>query len=144
MTTAGLVSTPREATAPTRLTRVAAVASLLLGLALAAALPAVTEAAFYVGLLAGASAAVAAVAGLLLWSHATMLVRAVAALGAGATILGQLLQLVEGLPGARELGRIGPSSSGIAFVLATVVVVSLLLDARARGRDLPPEHPYAL
>jgi hypothetical protein len=143
MTTAGFVP-GGEQTAPSRFTRVAAASSLLLGALLVAALPVLTDAAFYVGVLAGASAAVAISAGYVLWSRAGLVPRAVAALGAGATLAGVLLEVLGGLPGAAGLGRLTPLQGVAAGGLAVVVLVFLLLDARRRRPDQTPEHPYAL
>lgn len=144
MTTTGFRPAAVDETAPTGLSRVAAAASLLLGLALAVVLPAIVQAVSYVGVLAAVSAAVALVTGYVLWTRATMVVRALAALGAGATLAGQVLQFLRALPGAHELGPVTRWESGPACLLASAVVVSLLLDARRRRVEPPQEHPYAL
>lgn len=144
MTTAGFVSGTRDETTPTHLSRVAAASSLLLGLVLVAVLPVVAGVASYVGVLAAASAVLAIVAGYFLWSRATVVVRAVAAFAAGATLAVELLQVFEGLPGARELRHLTLPQSLAAGGLATIVLVLLLVDARRRRPEQAPDHPYAL
>jgi hypothetical protein len=144
MTTAGFVSGARDDTSPTGCSRVAAASSLLLGVVLAGGLPAVADAAFYVGVLAAASAAVALVAGYVLWTRASLVVRAVAALAAGGTLVLALFQVLQGLPGARELGRLTFLETALAFGLASAVLVFLVADALRRRPEETPDHPYAL
>lgn len=144
MTTAGFVSGTRDQTAPTCLSRVAAAASVLLGTLLVAVLPIVIDAASYVGVLAAAAAAMAILAGYCLWSKDTVVVRAAAAVAAGATLAVQLLQVFEGLPGARELAHTTLPQGLGAGILATSILVLLLVDARRRRPEQAPEHPYAL
>ena len=134
----------RDETTPTHLSRVAAASSLLLGLVLVAVLPVVAGVASYVGVLAAASAVLAIVTGYFLWSRATVVVRAVAAFAAGATLAVELLQVFEGLPGARELGHLTLPQSLAAGSLAIIVLVLLLVDARRRRPEQAPDHPYAL
>lgn len=144
MTTTGFRSPTRDDTTPSRFSRTAAGSSLLLGVTLVAVLPDVLSAAFYVGLLAAVTASLALVGGYVLWSHATIVVRAMATLGAGATLAGELLQSLHGLPGARQLDALSRWEGVAAFLLASAIVLLLLLDARRRGAEDPHEHPYAL
>jgi hypothetical protein len=144
VTTAGFVSGTRDETSPTRLSRVAAASSLLLGLSLVAVLPVVTDVASYVGVLVGSSAAVAIVSGYALWARPTLMMRAVAAFAAGAPLGGLLIQTLEGLPGARRLGGLAPLGSLAVAGLASIVLVLLLVDARRRRPEQAPDHPYAL
>ena len=144
MTTAGFVSGTRDQTTPTRCSRGAAVSSVLLGASLVAVLPVLTRAAFYVGVLAAASAALALVAGYVLFTRATLVVRTVAALAAGSTLLGHMLQILEGLPGARGLGRLTLLEGGAALGLAAAVIAFLLTDALLHRPEQAPDHPYAL
>lgn len=144
MTTTGIGPAVRDETAPTPLSRAAAAASLLLGVVIAGVLPAVTEAASYVGLLAAVSAATALVAGYVLWARASIMVRAVTALAAGVSLAGQLLQLLHSLPGAADLGSITSWEGLSVSLLAGAVVVCLLLDARQRLHEPSQDHPYVL
>ncbi len=145
MTTAGFVSGARdETTTPTRVSRVAAASSLLLGLALITVLPVVADVASYVGVLTASSAAVAIVTGYALWRRPTLVMRAVAAFAAGATLAVLLLQSLDGLPGARRLGGLAPVGSLVVAGLASIVLLLLLADARRRRPDQTPDHPYAL
>jgi hypothetical protein len=143
-TTTGLVSGTRDQTAPSHFSRVAALSSLLLGLVLVALLPAVTTAAFYVGVLTAASAVVALASGYVLWSRATLVARAVVALAAGGTLAVELLHVLKGLPGASDLGGRMPWESTAVGGLAGVVLVFLFVDALRRSPDRAPDHPYAL
>lgn len=144
MTTAGFVSGAREDDAPTRCSRVAASAALLMGVALLAILPAASEAAFYVAVLAAASAAVTIVGGSVLWSRASLVARSVVALAALATLVAQLLQVFVGLPGAADLGELTRLESAAALGLPAAVLVLLLADALRRGPQQAPDRPYAL
>jgi hypothetical protein len=144
VTTAGFVSGTRDQVTPTRCSRAAALSSVLLGASLVAVLPVLTRAAFYVGVLAAASAALALVAGSVLWSRATLIVRTVAALAAGSTLLGELLQIFQGLPGARELGRLTLVEIAAALGLSAAVLALLLADALLHRPEQAPDHPYAL
>jgi hypothetical protein len=103
-----------------------------------------TRAAFYVGVLAAASASLALVGGYVLWRRATLVVRTVAALGAGTTLVGQLLQIFQGLPGARELGHLTLVEGAAALGLAGAVIAFLLADALLHRPEQTPDHPYAL
>jgi len=144
VTTTGFVSGTRDQTAPSHFSRVAALSSLLLGLLLVALLPAVAQAAFYVGVLTAASAVAALASGYVLWSKATLVARAVVAIVAGGTLAVELLHVLKGLPGASELRSRMPWESTVAGVLAGVVLAFLLVDALRRRPDEAPEHPYAL
>jgi hypothetical protein len=108
-------------------------------------LPDLARAAFYVGVLAAASASLALVAGYALWSRATLVVRTVAALAAGSILLGQVLQIFQGLPGAaRELSRLTFLETSAALLLASAVIAFLLADALLHRPEQAPDHPYAL
>ncbi|HSJ22344.1 MAG TPA: hypothetical protein VK964_17395 [Nocardioidaceae bacterium] len=144
MTTAGFVSGTRDDEAPTCCSRVAAVASVLLGLVLVAALPATYAAAFYLAVLAGVSAVVTIVAGYVLWSRASLLVRSAAALAAGGTLVAQVLQVSLGLPGAGGLSSLTVLETGIVLGLPGAVLLFLLADALRRRPEQAPDHPYAL
>jgi hypothetical protein len=144
VTTAGFVSGTRDGEAPTCCSRVAAVASVLLGLVLVAVLPAASAAAFYLAVLAGVSAAVTIVAGYVLWSRATLVVRSVAALAAGGTLVAQVLQVSLGLPGAGGLGPLTVLETGVALGLPVAVLVLLFADALRRRPEQAPDRPYAL
>ena len=144
MTTAGFASGTRDVTTPSSFSRFAAVSSLLLGAVLVAVVPALAHAAFYIGVLAGASAVVALAAGYVLWFRASLVARAVAALAAAATLVGEMLQVLEGLPGARGLGRLTPLESALAGALAVLVLGLLLVDSLRRHPEQAPDHPYAL
>ena len=144
MTATGFVSGPRVVTSPTRCSRVAAVLSLLLGAVLVLGLPVLAQAAFYVGVLAAALAAVALGSGAALWSHDTLVVRAGAVLAAGPALLGEVLAFSWGLPGARELADLTVLQACAAVALASGVLAALLLDALRRQPEQTPESPYAL
>lgn len=144
MTTAGLVSGPREQTRPSTCSRVAAAASVVLGALLLDALPDLVRAAFYVAVLAAAAAVVALVAGYLLWTQVTLVPRTVAFLTAGAVIAGELLQLFLGLPGVRDLGRLSAVELLLVLVAAASVIVFLAVDALRRKPEPAPDRPYAL
>jgi hypothetical protein len=144
VTTAGFVSGTRDDDAPTRCSRVAAAASVLLGIVLAAVLPAASAAVFYLAVLAGVSAAVTIVAGYVLWSRASLVVRSVAALAAGGTLVAQVLQVSLGLPGAGGLGSLTAFETGVALGLPSAVLLFLLADALRRRPQQAPDHPYAL
>jgi hypothetical protein len=144
VTTAGFVSGTRDDEAPTCCSRVAAVASVLLGLVLVAVLPAASAAAFYLAVLAGVSAVVTIVAGYVLWSRASLLVRSVAALAAGGTLVAQVLQVSLGLPGAGGLSSLTVLETGIVLGLPGAVLLFLLADALRRRPEQAPDHPYAL
>jgi hypothetical protein len=144
MTTTGFMSGPRAATRPTRCSRSAAVLSLLLGVVLVLGLPALAEAAFYVGVLATALAAVALGAGAALWAHDTIVVRAGAAFAAGPILLGEILAFSLGLPGAREVADLTVLQAVSALVLAGSVLALLVADAFRRRPEEMPDSPYAL
>jgi hypothetical protein len=144
VTTAGFVSGTRDDEAPTCCSRVAAVASVLLGLVLVAVLPAAAAAAFYLAVLAGVSSAVTIVAGYVLWSRASLVVRSVAALAAGGTLVAQVLQVSLGLPGAGGLGSLTVLETGVVLGLPGAVLLFLLADALRRRPEQAPDHPYAL
>lgn len=144
MTTAGFVSGIRGDDAPTRCSRVAAVASLLLALTVVATLPVTSEAASYVGVLAASAAAVIVVAGALLWSRPTLVVRSVAALAAGAILVGDALNAWFGIPGAHELEQLTRLEAVVTLGLPGLVLLLLLADALRRRPEPAPERPYAL
>ena len=144
MTTAGFVSGIREDDAPTRCSRVAAVASLLLGLSVIGTLPVTAQAASYVGVLAASSAAVTVVAGSLLWSRATFVVRSVVALAAGSILVGDVLNAWFGIPGAHELGQLTGVEAAVTVGLPGLVLLLLVADALRRRPEPAPERPYAL
>ena len=143
MTTAGFVSGIRE-DAPTRCSRVAAVAALLLGLTAVGTLPVTSQAASYVGVLAASSAAVTVVAGSLLWSRPTLVVRSVAALAAGTILVGDALNAGFGIPGAHELEHLTRLEAAVTLGLPGLVLLLLLADALRRRPEPAPERPYAL
>lgn len=144
MTTAGFVSGTGEQTRPSTCSRVAAAASVVLGALLLDALPDLVRAAFYVAVLATAAAAVAIVAGYLLWTRVTLVPRTVAFLTAGAVIAGELLQLFPGLPGVGDLGRLSAVELLLVLVAAASVMVFLVADALRRKPEPTPDRPYAL
>jgi hypothetical protein len=144
VTTAGFVSGIRGDDAPTRCSRVAAVASLLLALTVVATLPVTSEAASYVGVLAASVGAVIVVAGTLLWSRPTLVVRSVAALAAGAILVGDVLNAWVGIPGAHELEQLTRLEAVVTLGLPGLVLLLLLADALRRRPEPAPERPYAL
>lgn len=144
VTAAAFRSATRDDAAPSGLARAAAGASLLLGALLLVVLPALAEAAFYVGVLALAAAAVAIVAGGTLWSNAGLVARASTVLAAAATVLAELIQIFVGLPGARGLSQLSQLGNLLALGLAGAVLVFLALDARRRTPESGADHPYAL
>jgi hypothetical protein len=144
VTTAGFVSGTRDDTSPSSASRIAAAGSLLLGGSLLLALPGLAAAAFYVAVLAAATAAVALVTGLLLWVRVTLVARAVAGLVALAALLGVLVDTFLGFPGAAELEQRSWAEGYLAPLLAGTVLVFLGLDAVRRRAEPVPDHPYAL
>lgn len=144
MTTAGFVSGTRGETTPSSCSRVAAGASLLLGGLLLDSLPDLMSEAFYVAVLAAASAAVSIVAGYLLWVRVTLVSRAVVALAAASALAGELLQIFLGLPGLRDLDRQSTVGLGFALAAAGAVLVFLAADALQRKPEPAPDRPYAL
>lgn len=144
MTTAGFVSGTRGETTPSGCSRVAAGASLLLGGLLLDSLPDLMSEAFYVAVLAAASAAVSVVAGYVLWVRVTLVSRTVVALAAGSALAGELLQIFLGLPGLRELDRQSTVGLGFALAAAGAVLVFLAADALQRKPEPAPDRPYAL
>lgn len=144
MTTAGFVSGTRGETTPSSCSRVAAGASLLLGGLLLDSLPDLMSEAFYVAVLAAASAAVSIVAGYLLWVRVTLVSRAVVALAAASALAGELLQIFLGLPGLRDLDRQSTVGLGFALAAAGAVLVFLAADALHRKPEPAPDRPYAL
>lgn len=144
MTTAGFVSGTRGETTPSSCSRAAAGASLLLGGLLLDSLPDLMSEAFYVAVLAAASAAVSIVAGYALWVRVTLVSRAVVALAAGSALAGELLQIFLGLPGLRELDRQSTVGLGFALAAAGAVLVFLVADALQRKPEPAPDRPYAL
>lgn len=144
MTTAGFVSGTRDETTPSSVSRVAAAASLLLGGVLLDALPDLMDAAFYVAVLAAASAAVAIVSGYVVWTRASLVARTVAALAAGVVLVGGLLQFFLGLPGIRGAGPLTPLENGMALATASLVLVFVAADAVRRTPEEAPDRPYAL
>lgn len=144
MTTAGFVSGTREQTRPSTCSRLAAGASVVLGVLLLDALPGLVRVAFYVAVLATAAAAVAIVAGYLLWTRVTLVPRTVAFLTAGAVVAGALLQLFPGLPGVRNLDRLSAVELLVVLVAAASVMVFLVADALRRKPEPAPDRPYAL
>lgn len=144
MTTAGFVSGTRGETTPSSCSRVAAGASLLLGGLLLDSLPGLMSEAFYVAVLAAASAAVSIVAGYALWVRVTLVSRAVVALAAGSALAGELLQIFLGLPGLRDLDRQSTVGLGFALAAAGAVLVFLAADALQRKPEPAPDRPYAL
>lgn len=144
MTTAGFVSGTRGETTPSSCSRVAAGASLLLGGLLLDSLPDLMSEAFYVAVLAAATAAVSIVAGYILWVRVTLVSRAVVALAAGSALAGELLQIFLGLPGLRDLDRQSTVGLGFALAAAGAVLVFLAADALQRKPEPAPDRPYAL
>lgn len=144
MTTAGFVSGTRGETTPSSCSRVAAGASLLLGGLLLDSLPDLMSEAFYVAVLAAASAAVSIVAGYILWVRVTLVSRAVVALAAASALAGELLQIFLGLPGLRDLDRQSTVGLGFALAAAGAVLVFLAADALQRKPEPAPDRPYAL
>ena len=144
MTTAGFVSGTRGETTPSSCSRAAAGASLLLGGLLLDSLPDLMSEAFYVAVLAAASAAVSIVAGYALWVRVTLVSRAVVALAAGSALAGELLQIFLGLPGLRDLDRQSTVGLGFALAAAGAVLVFLVADALQRKPEPAPDRPYAL
>lgn len=144
MTTAGFVSGTRGETTPSSCSRVAAGASLLLGGLLLDSLPDLMSEAFYVAVLAAATAAVSIVAGYILWVRVTLVSRAVVALAAGSALAGELLQVFLGLPGLRDLDRQSTVGLGFALAAAGAVLVFLAADALQRKPEPAPDRPYAL
>ncbi len=144
VTTAAFLPAARDDVTPSGFARGAAGASLLLGALLLVVLPALAEAAFYVGVLAAAAAVVALVAGGTLWSNAGLVARAAATLAAASTVLAELIQILVGLPGARGLSQLSQLGNLLALGLAGTVLVFLALDARRRTPESAADHPYAL
>jgi hypothetical protein len=144
VTTAGFVSGTRGETTPSSCSRFAAGASLLLGGLLLDSLPDLMSEAFYVAVLAAASAAVSIVAGYVLWVRVTLVSRAVVALAAGSALAGELLQIFLGLPGLRDLDRQSTVGLGFALAAAGAVLVFLAADALRRKPEPAPDRPYAL
>jgi hypothetical protein len=144
VTTAGFVSGTRDDDTPTCCSRVAAVASVLLGVALVSVLPAAVSAASYLALLAGVSAGVSLVAGCVLWSRATLVVRSVAALAAGGILVAQVLQVSWGLPGVGGPESLTALEAAAALGLPVAVLLLLFADALRRRPEQAPDHPYAL
>lgn len=144
MTTAGFVSGARERTVPSVCSRGAAAASLLLGGLLLDSLPGLMSAAFYVAVLAAASALVSIGAGLVSWTRPTLVSRTVAGLAAGSALAGELLQIFLGLPGVRDLDRQSTVGLGLALAAAGAVLVLLAADALRRKPEPAPDRPYAL
>lgn len=144
MTTVGFVSGTREETAPSRCSRFAAAASLLLGGVIVLVLPDLVDAAFYVGVLFAAAAGVAIVAGSILWTRATLVARTVAGLAAAATLFALLLQVSLGLPGVQQLALLSPLEGVLTFGFAGAVLLFLVADALLRTPEQAPDHPYAL
>lgn len=144
MTTAGFVSGTRDETS-TRCSLGAAVSSALLGVTLIVTLPALFDAAFYVGILAAAVASLALLAGYALWTGAVLVMRTMATISAGSTVLAGVFQVVHGIPGAaRQIGGLTPVESGAALGLGGCVLALLLLDALLHRPEQAPDHPYAL
>ena len=118
-------------------------AAVLLAAGLGGVLPELVAAAAYVAVLAAFAAVVLVVAGAVLWSRPTMVVRAVTALAAGSLVLLAVLQVSVGLPGAAELEGLS-ALRGTPLLLAPVVLLLLLVDAVRRGPEQAPQRPYAL
>jgi hypothetical protein len=144
VTTAGFVSGAREATAPSRCSRGAASASLLLGGVLIATLPDVLAAADYLAILGAAAALVAIVAGHLLRARATLLVRMLVLLAAGSVLTTEVLQILLGLPGVTERDQFTALERGIPSAAAGGVLLLLAADALGRRHEPAPDRPYAL
>lgn len=128
---------------PSQCSRVAAIASVLLAAGLGGVLPELVSAAAYVAVLAAFAAVVLVLAGAVLWSRPTMVVRAVTALAAGSLVLLAVLQVLVGLPGAAGLEAL-PVLHGVPLLLAPAILVLLLVDAVRRGPEEAPQQPYAL
>jgi hypothetical protein len=102
------------------------------------------SAAFYVAVLAAASALVSIGAGLVSWTRPTLVSRTVAGLAAGSALAGELLQIFLGLPGVRDLDRQSTVGLGLALAAAGAVLVLLAADALRRKPEPAPDRPYAL
>jgi hypothetical protein len=144
VTTAGFVSGAHDATAPSRCSRGAASASLLLGGVLIATLPDVLAAADYLAILAAAAALVAIVAGHLLRVRVTLLVRMLVLLAAGSVLTTEVLQILLGLPGVTERDQLTALERGIPSAAAGGVLLLLAADALGRRPEPAPDRPYAL
>lgn len=128
---------------PSQCSRGAAVAAVLLAAGLGGVLPELVSAAAYLAVLAAFAAVVLVVAGAVLWSRPTMVVRAVTALAAGGPVLLAVLEVSVGLPGAAGLEGLSVLQ-GTPLLLAPVVLVLLVVDAVRRGPEQAPQQPYAL
>lgn len=130
---------------PTPCARLAAVASLLLGVVLLLALPDLGRAASYLAVLAGAAALTAIAAGAAIWRRVGLVARTVGVLAAASLVLGELLALSVGLPGARGgLGALSPVEGAAPLGLALAVLGLLLVDALRRRPQPRVQRPYAL
>lgn len=143
MTTAGFVSGTRGDALPTPLSRLAAVASLLLGLVQLVLLPVMLGMAGYVGVLALAFATAALAGSAALWWRATLVPRAVTGIAGACTLVAELLQTSVGFPGVHGVAPSVPASVA-AVALAVAVLVLLLADSTQRRPQPSPDHPYAL
>ncbi|HEX6247167.1 MAG TPA: hypothetical protein VFZ64_04800 [Nocardioidaceae bacterium] len=131
-------------TAPTPCLRLAAAASLLLGVTLLLVVPDLGGAAPYVAVLAGAAAVSTIGAGLVLCRSVDLVARTVTAFAASGLLIGGVLQVSVGLPGVRELPHLSLLEGSLALGLALAVLGFLLVDALRRRPDQPADHPYAL
>jgi hypothetical protein len=119
----------------------------VLGLVLMLGLPTLWAAAFYVALLAAVAASVSLGAGFALWRHDSLVARSGAVLAAAAILLGELLTVSLGLPGASELAQLAAPVEVHALValgLSAGVLVCLLSDGFRRPPEPGPDNPYAL
>lgn len=132
------------ASMPSSRAKLAAVTTLLLGLVFLSRLPQLADTAGYLAVLAGGVVVAGLLTGYRLWFGGHSESRLVAVTVAGLAFLGQVLNLLVGLPGARVLaGQIG--LWGIAALMLEVLTVVVLVTDRDRRRAAPPARPpYAL
>lgn len=103
--------------------RASAAGSVVVGLVLLGQLPAVWQAAPYLGVLDAAAAAAAGAVGLRLGRRRTPESLAVAVVVVALALAGQLVATVAGLPGASTLEGLGPWSTGATVVEAVTLVL---------------------
>lgn len=145
MTTTGFAASgTREAAVPSRCSRSAAGASLLLGAVLLGSLPAMDATAPYLAILGLAAALVAIAAGAVLWRRATLVARTVTAVAAGAVVFAQVLHALLGLPGVGEVDRLAALEYAALLAVAGTVLTLLAADALGRKPEQAPDRPYAL
>lgn len=124
--------------------RVAAAASVLLGVTLLVGLRELIPALVYVAVLALTVAALAISAGLLLWLRETLLTRVATGLASTVTLVIGLLHVAVGLPGTRAPGGVSLVDGALTLVLSGSVLALLALGASRRRPVQVPDHPYAL